>query len=572
MEIREKKEQTTISVILLLIIMIGLSLSSCTGGEMSDIPEHLRDYFSSKALMMIPDDTFLTMKVDSINDFYKELKLETINDILTESQLNDLKDNNGFNPFNIKELESKFGLATDKPFIFAVKEDNVEGPFKPENLVMMIAIPFTNKDKLFAELLDIDIETYTTTEIGGGTIYINQQGEDVNILRDNYFIILGPPTVNKESRKAFAETMLTLPEDQALRNSDRYIKHMSNSNLESVFNMYMDIAAVDIDLEELFSGFGGAANPFTGFGYPNTDQLKEVEYALVDGYVSDLAMGISSYSEAIDGSEIYSGDYTMTDLFKNIPGEVTMFAYQNTDISNVEEESVNNIVDLVNQNMGGIFNEIENKAGKTIYEILMMFNGEMGISISDFNGPLMWKAMFGFGLSNPDDMKDILPVFAQILSQELDLSINENNGIYSLEIPGEIQLPYSINFGIARDSLIIASSKTFFNDLINSDESTMDEINTDKIKNSFNSKEVSSIFHINVNHIIDGVMGIVQNNLELTDVLTQLNELVIEMNAVSFMKGSYSTGDFEIVFSQSDFLTKLYEIMINFVYMNKPAF
>jgi hypothetical protein len=558
--------------VILLILMIGLSLYSCTGGEMSDIPEHLRDYFSSKALMMIPDDTFLTMKVDSINDFYKELKLETINDILTESQLNDIKDNNGFSPFNIEEIESKFGIATDKPFIFAVKEYNVEGPFKPENLLMMIAIPFTDKDKLFAEFLEVDMENYTITDMGGGTIYNNEKSSDVNIIRDGYFIILGPPNVNKESRKAFAETMLTLPEDQALRNSDRYIKHMSNSNPESVFNIYMDVATVDIDLEEMFSGFGGAGNPFTGFGYPNTDQLKEVEYALADGYVSEMRMGMSAYSESIDGSEIYSGDYTMSDLFKNIPGEVTMFAYQNSDMSNVEEESVNNIVDIVNQNMGGVFSDIEQNTGKTIYEILMMFNGEMGISISDFNGPLMWKAMFGFGLAKPDEMKNILPAFAQILSQELDLTVNENNGVYTIDFPGQIQLPYSINIGIARDSLIIASSKTFYNDLTKSDESTSDEINADKIKNSFDSKEVSSIFHINVNHIIDGVMGLVQNNLELSDVLTQLNELVIEMNAVSYMKGSYSTGDFEIVFSQSDFLPKLYEIIINSVYMNKPVF
>ncbi len=332
--------------LILIVLLIGLFMISCTGGETSDLPAHLRDYFSSDALMMMPDDTVITMKIDSLNDVYKALEFGYLNDAMTEEQLQKLVNKFDINPLQTANIEDMYGIDPDKPIIIAVKEINATGPFNPENILFMMAFPFTDENKLLTEVFEIDLEEYTIEEVGGGSIYVKDLGPNTGVMRDGYFIALGSPEASKEDIKSIAETMLTLPEDQTLRNSERYIQHMSNSNPESIFNFYMDIAAVDIDPEEIMELMGNYGNPgpFNAFGsMANFDQIEELEYALMDGYVSDKTMGMSLYTESVEGSDIFSGSYPMSDIFKNIPGEIALFSYQNSDMSNISEEMVQDI-------------------------------------------------------------------------------------------------------------------------------------------------------------------------------------------------------------------------------------
>ncbi|MBF0376944.1 MAG: hypothetical protein HQK72_05630 [Desulfamplus sp.] len=127
-------------------ISVSLSLSSTDIGE---------------AVKVLPESTDFIIKFSSTKDFYDYLSVtdksflgETIEDI------NDIKDYLGFNPFDLKELESN-GFDIAKPFGIAVSDikivnsyDNSKSNDNP-NMNIMIFLPVKDVDKAVGKIKEI---------------------------------------------------------------------------------------------------------------------------------------------------------------------------------------------------------------------------------------------------------------------------------------------------------------------------------------------------------------------------------------------------------------------------------
>lgn len=128
-----------------LTVMILLNLLFSLGFA-SDIGE---------AMKILPESTDFVIKFSSTKDFYEYL---AVNDKAfmgqTAEDINHIKENLGFNPFDLKELESN-GLDSSKPFGLAVSDFKVVEESDSPNMNVMIFLPVKDVDKAVAKIKEI---------------------------------------------------------------------------------------------------------------------------------------------------------------------------------------------------------------------------------------------------------------------------------------------------------------------------------------------------------------------------------------------------------------------------------
>ncbi|MBF0203937.1 MAG: hypothetical protein HQK67_06390 [Desulfamplus sp.] len=130
-----------IFTMLFAVLLLNFSVSTC-----------FSDTDPGEAIKILPESTDFVIKFSSAKDWYDYLSVteksfwgEPIED------LNEIKENFGFNPFDLKELQSN-GFDVTKPFGFAVSDfkilDGNDNPY----MNIIIYLPVNNADKAIAKI------------------------------------------------------------------------------------------------------------------------------------------------------------------------------------------------------------------------------------------------------------------------------------------------------------------------------------------------------------------------------------------------------------------------------------
>ncbi|MBF0301405.1 MAG: hypothetical protein HQK73_00040 [Desulfamplus sp.] len=109
-----------------------------------------------EAMEILPESTDFVIKFSSTKNFYEYLDV-TENSFMgqTVEDINEIKETLGFNPFNLKELESSGGLDASKPFGIAVSDFKDAADSDSPNMNVIVFLPVKDVDKAVAKIKEL---------------------------------------------------------------------------------------------------------------------------------------------------------------------------------------------------------------------------------------------------------------------------------------------------------------------------------------------------------------------------------------------------------------------------------
>lgn len=533
------------SIIILIIILLGF-IFSCTGNDVANLPEHLKAYFSSKALYSIPDDSFMVIKFDSIAGLHNTLKIDSLLNIFSESMDFEIRDF-----LDINTLLDK-GFDIDKPVIFSLRLlDNGEERFE-ERMFIQIAIPYQNEEKAMENILNEDTD-YQEMKINNYTLMVADGNIPAFFFKDKYIFMVGSPfLVHNETIISEVEYLTDIPQEKSLRKSETYREHMLNMNPDSVINFYMNFSLIADDLYDFFP---------SGMDMSSLDRLDEMDYGLVDLYLYEKSMGTTAYTAAIEGSDIFSEKNIIPDFIKKIPEYISMISYSKTNINASSLKTTINSFIMYCKMMGIEFAPFEDIFGMNLNELISIFNGETGFAIVNFKNIFAGKIMVSLGITDIAKAEQLLKNVNEYLKKEFELEITEENGKYIIQIKN-LTLPYNITYGIVNNMLLITTHKDFFDSILSSNENITEKVNSENLKKAIESDKCANIFHIKLGEMVEAFSEYANMFLgkEGRRALQSMADLIIEVNGFGYNMTDHHENVFEVLFNKENYLIELYQI------------
>lgn len=610
-------------IISVMVLLIGLFIS-CGETKTKTNPE-LEEYFSNPALKYFPNEYAVVAKVDSLQKIYDEFEIEYINEVIKADDFNKLKEEAGFNPLKIDELEKNIGVTKDKPIIGALYSTELKGIEEFDKtltkegysdilgemdkliknnedfeLSFIMGIPIKDKEQILKQDLIKDKQIF---DHQGAAIYsFDEYGF---FFKDDYMILTSFPKIeynsvsdngekieiNRNTNREYIieklKEILSLPESKSLASDNEYKKRMNKQKAESMINVVFDSEdgkslAYSIIPIMYSTVYNDMSNPlltqqFEMSTFISNLMLGQMDsfnnygtYGIIDFYKTDTTFELSSFTDYKYKSMVSNHKFIQT-----TPGNVTLlFGFDMTEIYKSDGNS-NKIDKLLSdyeddEYMGFNISEIEDILGISIDELLQAIEMKGGYIFTDFTHILTGKMMFFIDLKDPEKIEKALQSLYLYLKEEFAeyIDISEDEGIYSI-LYKSVPLPYEFTFGVEGDTLLMASTKQHYKDILNAKEKFSAKVISEGLKDASN-KQSTMLFHmdfVDIIKLVKSSMAMISNNSIDNETFERVTELFKEFNGYTINVEDGSDTILELQFGKKDFMKEFYNIIYN-VYNN----